>query len=254
MNAERFKNHHASRPAFTMVELVIVISIIVVLAALLLPMLNKTYKSAMRSKLRADLQTISTALEAYKLDHRDYPRVPAGQAPMNGAVLLCWALVAPGPAVDPNGAGDGADGPGFRTRGAQGQVYGPYIQVDRFKIADIGIFPITKSINLSSAIFDRYGSPIFYCPASADAPLNAPVMADRPKSPIIPKFDYNYFVGSSNIKWVIDLSEAERILGNNDTGSFLLWSAGPNAFFGHDPGTDVTLPNIVSDDVTNFRN
>src|SRR5947209_3846474 len=121
--------------AFSLPEMLLVIGLIAVLVAITAPLAGILYHSASRSRIKADLSTIGTALEAYKLDHRDYPRSSLYQ-PINGSVLLCWALIAPGPATstDPKVVSDGFDGPGFRSRGAQGQVYGPYIQVDRFKL------------------------------------------------------------------------------------------------------------------------
>src|SRR5436190_672523 len=101
----------AGRQAFTLVEMLVVISVIIILAGILLPAINKAYKKAQRTATANDLQAIASALEAYKQDFGDYPRVvrsadlTAGDKthpnPMTGAQVLCFALMGPGPAVDP---------------------------------------------------------------------------------------------------------------------------------------------------------
>jgi len=53
----------------------------VVLASLLVPMIGKAYKTAQRARMQADLQLIANALDAYKLDQRDYPRNPTDGGP-----------------------------------------------------------------------------------------------------------------------------------------------------------------------------
>lgn len=78
--------------AFTLIELLVVVGIIVLLAGLLLPMLYKTYRSASKTRLAADLNTIATALDVYKNDFGDYPRVPS---PGTGFAILGQALIGP---------------------------------------------------------------------------------------------------------------------------------------------------------------
>jgi prepilin-type N-terminal cleavage/methylation domain-containing protein len=77
---------------FTLVELLVVIGIVVLLAALGLPMVLRAYKQGGKMRAQADLQTITSALNAYKQDFGDYPRVPQ---PNTGAAVLCKALVGP---------------------------------------------------------------------------------------------------------------------------------------------------------------
>lgn len=80
------------RGGFTVIELLVVVGIIVLLAGILLPMLYKTYRSASKTRLAADLNTIGVALDAYKSDFGDYPRVPT---PGSGFAILGKALVGP---------------------------------------------------------------------------------------------------------------------------------------------------------------
>lgn len=61
-------HNQATRPAFTLVEMLVVITIIAVLAALLLPAAMNARTSARQSALKAELSTLETALETYKND------------------------------------------------------------------------------------------------------------------------------------------------------------------------------------------
>jgi prepilin-type N-terminal cleavage/methylation domain-containing protein len=158
--------------AFTLVELLVVIGIIVVLAGILLPMIGRAWRAATRTATANDLQAVATALAAYKQDWNDYPRVRFAADvtradysvargsddlkwrpnPQTGAEVLCFALMGMAPGTDATpSAGfrsrqDGADGPGFRPRrtlGADGtagnaddltgKIYPPYLPPDRFK-------------------------------------------------------------------------------------------------------------------------
>lgn len=83
---------HAAAAGFTLIELLVVIGIIALLAGILLPMALKAYGAGRRARTAADLQSISVALDAYKADFGDYPRVGTNQA---GAATLGLALVGP---------------------------------------------------------------------------------------------------------------------------------------------------------------
>src|SRR5687768_16434458 len=111
------------RPAFTLVELLVVMGMILVLISLIMPSLSAVWKGSVRTRMAADLQTLGTALEAYKQDYGDYPR-PLATASFNaensGPQLLTAALLGPG-----NVTTDGYDGPGWRPR-AGGKVQKPY--------------------------------------------------------------------------------------------------------------------------------
>jgi general secretion pathway protein G len=186
---------HLRRRGFTLIELLVVIGMIVLLATILLPMVNHAYSQANRASMAADLLVISQALEAYKADFGDYPRIDRNPPPnlptVIGAPLLCWALVAPGPAISTSAItdggsqlvmqtnpGDGADGPGFRIRGTTGPIKGPYLPPDRFRIGTqvggVVYSPGAGPTNISKAVFnnaedvlaDRNNSPILYFPAT----------------------------------------------------------------------------------------
>jgi prepilin-type N-terminal cleavage/methylation domain-containing protein len=186
---------------FTLMELMVAIVIIVILVALTAVAVMKGQASAMRSRMAADLQTISIALEAYKQDFGDYPRINPNPAPglpgkfvipdptnpqyISGAELLCWALVGPfdagrtnplpqvpsanflnGVAYQPDSflAADGADGPGFRIKAGRGLVYGPYIHVDKIH------FGTNPAFARYPYLMDARGNPILYFPANTAHP------------------------------------------------------------------------------------
>ncbi len=81
------RDHRRDR-GMTLVELLIVISILALIMGALLPNLNEIRKSARDRKRKADLKAIAEALEMYKLD-QSLPRYPtgAGASQPEGVVL-----------------------------------------------------------------------------------------------------------------------------------------------------------------------
>jgi prepilin-type N-terminal cleavage/methylation domain-containing protein len=61
------------RAAFTLVELLIVVAIIALLAAIAAVNFLEAQTRSKVSRVRADLRTIATVLEAYRVDENDYP-------------------------------------------------------------------------------------------------------------------------------------------------------------------------------------
>ncbi len=291
------------RRAFTLVEMLVVIGIIVLIIGIALPMLNQAWKNAVKTRMGADLQAISVGLDAYRQDFKDFPRIdysvigPGGANGINvptsantiqipGAVVLCWALLAPG--LD---AQDGADGPGFRVRSfanasspsgstGQGQVYGPYIAAGRFNIGN-------GTDDSYSTINDRYGHPYLYFPANKGANPN------RQNPPAVPTTIHGHFVeawsptstnpppmfnatdgvqafrhtgetddslslprlqasmGDLNASGDIDGSETAAYVGN-----YILWGAGPDEAYGPNvlvAGSPNTFDLNHLDDVSNFN-
>src|SRR5687767_11253654 len=60
--------------AFTLIELLIVVAIIAILAAIAVPNFLEAQTRAKVSRARADMRTEATALEMYRLDSNMYPR------------------------------------------------------------------------------------------------------------------------------------------------------------------------------------
>lgn len=188
---------HRQRKAFTMVELLVVIGILVLLVSILLPAISKAYDEARRTSDAADLAAISQGLDAYRNDFGDYPRIDTtlvlNQSQYPGSVLLCWALIAPGPQGngggtpfgsdgygDPTGSNLNLPGPGFRVRGTQGAVHQPYVNVDRFKMGVVAtsgtVTPATTTTafnDSTTVILDRFSQPILYFAGNKQAAVTA---------------------------------------------------------------------------------
>jgi len=64
-----------SPEAFTLIELLVVIAIIAILAALVLNTAGFIQKKAARSRAETEVAALSAALESYKADNGDYPRL-----------------------------------------------------------------------------------------------------------------------------------------------------------------------------------
>ena len=113
MNTTRI---HRRRHAFTLVEILVVIGIIVVLAGILVPLVGRSMRQAKQIRTAADLQSIGTALEAFKADHGDYPRT-APNSIGSGIGVLGRFLFGPfGDSVTNTGAFDNQDPPAFTAK------------------------------------------------------------------------------------------------------------------------------------------
>ena len=63
-----------SRKGFTLVEILIVVIILGILAAIVIPQFTSASEDARKSSLQSQLQTLRSQVELYKLQHRDsYP-------------------------------------------------------------------------------------------------------------------------------------------------------------------------------------
>lgn len=67
--------------AFTLIELLIVVAIIAILAAIAVPNFLEAQVRAKISRVESDLRTMATALEAYNVDYNQYPPVPIALGP-----------------------------------------------------------------------------------------------------------------------------------------------------------------------------
>ncbi len=72
--------------AFTLIELLIVVAIIAILAAIAVPNLLQARARALVGREMADLRTLATALEAYAVDHNVYP--PHGERLASGVFYV----------------------------------------------------------------------------------------------------------------------------------------------------------------------
>jgi general secretion pathway protein G len=64
----------ASRQGFTLVELLLVLTILGILAAIVVPKFTGRTEQARVTAARTQISTFSTALEAYEIDNGSYPR------------------------------------------------------------------------------------------------------------------------------------------------------------------------------------
>ena len=83
--------------AFTLIELLIVVAIIAILAAIAVPNFLDAQVRAKASRARSDLRTAATALELYRVDRSAYPTMlspgfTGGVAPLAGADLKWWYI------------------------------------------------------------------------------------------------------------------------------------------------------------------
>lgn len=67
--------------AFTLIELLIVVAVIAILAAIAVPNFLEAQTRAKVSRAMADLNTYQKAIESYAVDHRVYPRMTWGDDP-----------------------------------------------------------------------------------------------------------------------------------------------------------------------------
>ncbi len=75
------------RKGFTLIELMVVIAIIIILAAIAIPNYLKMTERAKRSRLSSDFATLATVLETFKTDWGIYPIANAAQA-INGDTAI----------------------------------------------------------------------------------------------------------------------------------------------------------------------
>jgi type II secretion system protein G len=66
--------HHR---AFTLIELLIVVAIIAILAAIAVPNFLEAQVRAKVSRAQNDMRTLATAIESYQVDNNAYPMVVA---------------------------------------------------------------------------------------------------------------------------------------------------------------------------------
>lgn len=59
--------------AFTLIELLIVVAIIAILAAIAVPNFLQAQTRAKVTRVKADMRSLATAIESYAVDHNDYP-------------------------------------------------------------------------------------------------------------------------------------------------------------------------------------
>jgi type II secretory pathway pseudopilin PulG len=88
----RFGACHTRRynSAFTIIELLVVISIIIILAGLILSTVGYVQKKGARSRAETEIAAMSAALESYKADNGIYPRDATTTDTLDPAANINW--------------------------------------------------------------------------------------------------------------------------------------------------------------------
>ena len=67
--------------AFTLIEVLIVVVIMAILAAVIIPQFSTATSDAKRSALEFNMHTLRSQIELYKVHHGSYPTITAGDLP-----------------------------------------------------------------------------------------------------------------------------------------------------------------------------
>jgi prepilin-type N-terminal cleavage/methylation domain-containing protein len=87
---------HAAQ-GFTLIELLIVVIIIAILAAIAIPQFANSSNDAQSSALSANLSTMRSAIEMYRVQHRNvYPSVAVSTGPNAGACVTAGGVAGTG--------------------------------------------------------------------------------------------------------------------------------------------------------------
>ena len=111
-----------SRKGFTLVEILIVVIILGILAAIVIPQFTNASEDARKSNMKSQLQTLRSQLELYKLQHRDIQPTLAG----------FWTAMTTATEDDGTAPEAGDD------------VFGPYLQSE-------SVNPLTNSSSVAAA-------------------------------------------------------------------------------------------------------
>jgi len=72
------KSHRSRQSGFTLIEVMVVVAILAILAAVVVPRVMDEPAKARRAKAQQDIRAIESALDLYKLDNYRYPTTEQG--------------------------------------------------------------------------------------------------------------------------------------------------------------------------------
>lgn len=125
------------RRGFTLIEMVIVISMILVLLSIALPMYNRSIVRSKEAKLHHDLVILNKAIAEYSLDKKKAPQSPEDLVP--GYIKFIpdditgrndtwvWEQEDPQDAYDPNQTGIGSVHSGSKEMSTEGTEYSSWL-------------------------------------------------------------------------------------------------------------------------------
>jgi prepilin-type N-terminal cleavage/methylation domain-containing protein len=87
-----FRGDTTIRGAFTLIELLIVVAIIAILAAIAVPNFLEAQVRAKVSRAQNDLRTLALGLEHYRIDNNDYPYIQADNGPAEWQMPVGYPL------------------------------------------------------------------------------------------------------------------------------------------------------------------
>ncbi|MCX5635262.1 MAG: prepilin-type N-terminal cleavage/methylation domain-containing protein [Planctomycetota bacterium] len=101
-----------AKSGFTLVEILIVVVILGILAAIVIPQFTNASTEAKQSSLQSDLQMLRSQIELYKIQHNDF--LPPGTSAAAFETAMTTYTMADGSAASPQAPGDGVYGPYMR--------------------------------------------------------------------------------------------------------------------------------------------
>ena len=194
------------KAAFTIIELLTVMSIIVILIGVLVPALSNVRKYAQKVKQMAQFNSMQSAIELFNNEHDGYP--PSGAMdgagqPYGGAMKLCEAMMGRdllGFHPDSAFRADGMDVTGTRdiylpTKENLNARLGPFLQLDNanaYRLVDIygsgQTAPFQENVFVLCDVYTRQmrtgiktGMPVLYYKAETSNNLHDPNTAPTPQ-------------------------------------------------------------------------